>query len=231
MGLKTLGVLYPNDAYGQGMLGFFRDEVQRLGGRMGSVDAYNQGQAEFTAAVNRLTGGQSVRRASVSYQASVGFEALYLPDSASAIAQLLPLLAFNDVTRMVYLGSPLWLVPELVQNYGRYMQGAIIPTAISSLSERPRTVMFRTEFERATGHPAEQFGAYGYDAGVALSRVFAAGAGNRNEVVRALLSIRPFDGATGPFSFGPDGGYQVDPTVVTVEGNSFKLLAEPGEYR
>jgi ABC-type branched-subunit amino acid transport system substrate-binding protein len=231
MEISRLGALYPNDQYGQSMVGFFRDEVQRLGAQLGAVDAYNPGQSEYTEAVNRLTGGKSVRHASTSYQAPVDFEALYLPDSASTIAQILPLMAYNDVTKMLYLGSPLWLVPELAQNYGRYMQGAIIPAAISSLSERSQTVNFRESFERATGQPAEQFGAYGYDAGVALNRIFSAGAGNRAEIVRALQAIRPFEGATGPFSFNQEGDYQVDPMIITVDGNAFKLLAEPSEYR
>ncbi|MDR0356617.1 MAG: penicillin-binding protein activator [Deltaproteobacteria bacterium] len=231
LGLERLGALYPNDSYGQGMLRFFQDEVQRLGGQMGTVGGYNPGQSEFTEAVNRLTGGRSVRRASISYQASVDFQALYLPDSASAVAQILPLLAYNDVTTMTFLGSSLWLVPELAQNYGRYMQGSVIPSAVSSLSARPEMVRFSEAFLQATGQPAEQFGAYGYDAGIALRTAFSAGAGSRNELTRALLTLRPFEGATGPFNFGPDGDYQVDPMMLTVDGNAFKLLVEPSQYR
>lgn len=231
MGLERLGALYPDDQYGRGMLGYFSAEAARLGASMGATSAYAPGQGGYSEAVNRLTGGGSVRRASISYQAPVDFQALYLPDSASAVAQILPLLAFNDVTRMTYLGSPLWLVPELAQNYGRYMQGAVIPAAISTLSERPQTVRFQEEFARATGQPAEQFAAYGHDSGLAVATALGRGAGTRAELVRALLALGPFEGATGPFSFGPDGDYQVDPMMVTVEGNSFKLLAEPAEYR
>ncbi|MDR1309889.1 MAG: penicillin-binding protein activator, partial [Deltaproteobacteria bacterium] len=231
LGLNQLGVLYPADQFGQTMYGYFRDEAQRLGAQLATVDSYDSGRRDYTEAVNRLTGGKSVRRASTSYQAKVAFQALFVPDSAAAIAQILPQMAYNDVTRMVYLGNSLWLAPDLARNSGRYLGGAVIPDAFNALSERSRAVSFKDAFLAATGRNPDQFAAYGHDAGLALATAFSAGAGNRAELVNALLSIRPFDGATGPFSFGPDGEYQVEPLMVTVEGTGFKLLAEPAQER
>ncbi|MDR1677838.1 MAG: ABC transporter substrate-binding protein [Deltaproteobacteria bacterium] len=231
LNLTQLGVLYPADQYGQTMYGFFRSEAQRLGVQITSTDSYDPKQRNYTDPVNRLTGGQSIRRASTSYQAQVGFQALYVPDSASAINQILPLMAYNDVTKMVYLGSSIWLTPDLARNAGRYLSGAVIPDAFNSLSERAQAVRFRDAFQKATGRNADLFAAYGYDAGVALSSAIEAGAGSRHELVNALLTIKPFDGATGPFSFDQEGDYQVEPLMVTIDGTSFKLLAEPTQFR
>ena len=64
-----------------------------------------------------------------------------------------------------------------------------------------------------------------------MATALGAGAGTRSELVNALLAIRPFDGATGPLSFGADGDYQVEPLMVTVDGTKFELLAEPSQYK
>ncbi|MDR2368178.1 MAG: penicillin-binding protein activator [Deltaproteobacteria bacterium] len=231
LGLRDLGVLYPADSYGQAMHGFFLAEAQRLGARVAATDSYDPAQRNYADPVNRLSGGRSVRRASTSYQASVGFQALFVPDTAASIAQILPLMAYNDVTRMVYLGSSIWLTPDLAKNSGRYLKGAVIPDAFNNLSKRRVAIAFGEAFTKASGRNADQFAAYGYDAGVALSAAFAAGAGSRTELVNALLAIKPFEGVTGPFGFGPDGDYQVEPLMVTVDGTSFELLSEPSQYR
>jgi branched-chain amino acid transport system substrate-binding protein len=231
LNLSDLGVLYPNDQYGQAMYGFFRTEAQRMGARVSSIDTYDPNQRNYADPVNRLTGGQSVRRASTSYQANVNFQALFVPDTAVAIAQILPLMAYNDVTKMVYLGSSIWLTKDLAKNSGRYLQGSVIPDAFNSLSERRQATRFRDAFNKSTGRVADQFAAYGFDAGLALATAFTAGAGTRAQLVNALSAIKPFDGATGPFNFGPDGDYQVEPLMVTVDGTNFELLAEPSEYR
>jgi ABC-type branched-subunit amino acid transport system substrate-binding protein len=231
LGLTQLGVLYPADPYGQAMYGFFSSEAQRLGARIAASDSYDPTQRNYGDSVNRLSGGHSVRRASTSYQADVNFQALYVPDTAAAIAQILPLMAYNDVTRMVYLGSSIWLTPDLAKNSGRYLKGAVIPDAFNNLSERSQAVRFREAFMKSTGRSADQFAAYGFDAGVALAAALSAGAGTRSELVNALMTIKPFDGATGPFSFGSDGDYQVEPIMVTVDGVNFKILAEPAQSR
>ncbi|MDR1545825.1 MAG: penicillin-binding protein activator [Deltaproteobacteria bacterium] len=229
-GLRRLGALCPDDQYGQAMLSFFRDEALRLGVEVTAVESYSSALKNWPEAVVRLTGGGSVRRASTAYQAPVPFEALFLPDSAPVVAQILPLMAYHDVTKMQYLGSALWLTDELPQSAGRYLEGAAVPDAFSKLSARPEATAFQAAYAQAERRPPDQFAAYGHDAGVALAKAFSAGAGGRNEVVRALKAAGPFQGATGPFSFGPDGEYQVEPAFLTVEGREYVLLSEPAEY-
>jgi branched-chain amino acid transport system substrate-binding protein len=229
-GHARLAVLYPSDQYGQAMLGFFRAEASRLGAAVSLAESYDPQSKNWEEAVTRLTGGQSVRRASTSYQAPTDFTALYIPDSAPAVAQILPIMAFHDVTRMQYLGSPLWLTPELPQSSGRYLSGAVIPSPFSPLSQRPEAQGFAGAYQAAYGRPPDQFAAYGYDAGLALMAAISGGAADRAGLVRVLGSIGQIPGATGPFSFSPEGDYQVEPSLVTVEGAEFKLLRDSGPF-
>jgi ABC-type branched-subunit amino acid transport system substrate-binding protein len=209
------------------MLGFFQTEAARQGARVTVQDSYNPQTKNWNEAVARLTGGQAVRQASASYQAKTNFAALYLPDSASAVSQILPQMAYNDVTRMVYLGTSMWLTADLPKSVGRYLSGAVIPEAFSSLSLRPENIRFREAFKNSTGREADQFAAYGHDAGVAFLTAMSAGAKDREDFVR-LWPTLTIQGATGPFTFSAEGDYQIEPTLLTIEKSAFKLLRDAG---
>ncbi|MDR2456715.1 MAG: penicillin-binding protein activator [Deltaproteobacteria bacterium] len=230
-GLRRLATLHPNDGYGQAMAGFFQAEVQRLGASVIQTAAYNPGSPDLAGAVSQLTGAGSIRRASTSYQAPVSFEAVFIPDSPGNIGQILPQMAYHDLTKMTYLGTPLWLTRELAQLGGRYMGNSVIPDAFNSLSQRREAGRFRNDYERAFGQEPDQFAAYGYDAGLAISAAIRKGAGTRAEMVRALSSGGPYPGATGPFSFDHEGEYRVQPMMLTVKDGAFVLLQEPSAAR
>ncbi|MDR1164337.1 MAG: penicillin-binding protein activator [Deltaproteobacteria bacterium] len=230
-GFKSLGVLYPDDAFGKAMLEYFQAEAQALGATVTARESYNYASGNWKEAVDRITGGASVRRASTSYQAAVSYEALYLPDSAPVVSQLAPQIAFNDVTRIPYLGSPLWVTADLPASAGRYLNNSAIPTPFSSLSLRAEARAFADAYRAIAGREPDQFAAYGYDAGVAILTALAAGATDRVSLARALNDINVFPGATGPFTFDAEGDYSVSPVFLTVKDSEFALLKDAQEKR
>ncbi|MDR1871373.1 MAG: penicillin-binding protein activator [Deltaproteobacteria bacterium] len=229
-GHTSLGALYPDDPYGQAMLGFFSAAARKAGGTLTTVDKYDPKLKNWDEAIKRLTGGQAVRKASTSYQAKTDFTALYLPDSATQVSQILAQLAYHDVTKMTYLGTSMWLTPDLPKAAGRYLTGAVIPAAYASLSQRPETVQFREEFLKTTGREPDQFAAYGYDAGIAIITALNAGATNRGALIKIWPTLT-VPGATGPFTFNAEGDYQIEPALLTIEKSTFTLLKEPGPDR
>ncbi len=226
-GHQTLGVLYPQDSYGQSMRRYFEDEVRKNGAQVTQAESYDAKAKNWGDAVTRLTGGSAGRKVAASYQAKTAFTTLYIPAPAGEVSQILPLMAFHDVTRMEYLGTPLWLNKDLLANAGRYLQGSVIPVAVSDLSNRAETKRFIDNWFKAYGSGPDQFGAYGYDAGLALINALAGGAGKRAEIAAVLKSAK-ISGATGLFGFASNGEYLVDPTLLTISGQEFKLLREPG---
>jgi branched-chain amino acid transport system substrate-binding protein len=229
-GHKTLGVLYPDDLYGTNMLGYFEAEVARLGAQVTSRVSYKSPGGDYAEAVNRLTGGKGARRVSTAYQANTDFTTLYIPESPSVVSQILPFLAYNDITRMEYLGTSLWSAPELPKAAGRYLKGSVIPVAFSPLSKRPEAKAFLDAYRSMTGQDPDQFAAYGYDAGLAILSALSTGAGDRASLINALKALPPVRGASGPFTFDSEGEYQVSPVLITVDGQEFKLLKEAATY-
>jgi branched-chain amino acid transport system substrate-binding protein len=227
---QDLGVVYPDDNYGRSVLAAFQAEAARLGARVTVADHYSPKAPDLEAVASRLTGGRAAsRRVSTDYQANVGSSVLYLPDSPGLVARLLPVLAFHDITRMPFFGSSLWLDdPEFLASSSRYLQGAVIPAPLSGLSQRPESQHFFDSFRRAYGHAPNQFAAYGYDAGLAVIRALGQGGGSRESLRQVLSRGGQTPGATGLFSFGPDGEYQVEPALLTIQERNFVLLREPG---
>jgi len=228
-GHKELGILYPEDNYGRPMREYFENEVRRLGAQITASQSYDSKAADWaTTLVSGLTGGQVGRKVASSYQAQVPFTALYLPDSSAAVAQILAQMAFHDVTKMQYLGSPLWLNQEFLTSSARYIPGSVIPTAISELSQRPESQRFIADFQSANGRVPDQFAAYGYDAGLAIIKALGQGAATREALRGALSQGGTVPGATGPFTFSASGEYVVEPTLLSVQGRNFVLLREAG---
>lgn len=226
-GHQTLGILYPDDNFGRPVRGYFEDEVNRLGARVTVADSYDPENSDWNEAVTRLTGGKGQRQADSSYQAETGFTALYLPDSAATVSQILPQMAFHDVTRMQYLGSPLWLNQSFLAGSARYIQGAVVPAAISDLSQRSESRYFIDTFVKANQRQPDQFAAYGYDAGLAIIKALGQGATSRSQLRQALTQNTPVPGATGPFVFNSKGEYIVEPLLLSVKDREFILLREP----
>jgi branched-chain amino acid transport system substrate-binding protein len=225
-GHKSLGVLYPDDLYGNNMLRYFEAEVRRLGAQITTSESYKSPGGDYSEAAKRLTGAASVRQASSSYQASTKFTSLYIPESPSVVSQILSFLALNDVTKMEYLGTSLWSAPEFPKTAGRYLAGSVIPVAFSPLSERPEAKAFLEAYRSVAGQDPDQFAVYGYDAGLALLAALSTGANTRQGLSDALKSLPPVPGASGPFTFDFEGEYQVSPLLLTVSGTEFKLLKD-----
>lgn len=227
-GHKALGIIYPDDNFGRPIRTYFENEIKRLGAQVTVAEGYGK-ETDWAALVSGLTGGKAARKVSSTYQAEVGFTALYLPDSVGMASQVLAQMAYHDVTKMQYLGSSLWVNREMLAGSSRYIQGAVIPVAYSELSQRPESQKFGSDFQNAFKRQPDQFAAYGYDAGLAVIKALGQGSSSREAVRRALSQSGPLPGATGPFAFDRNGEYVVEPTILSVKGREFIVLREAAQ--
>ena len=229
LGMTRLAVLHPNDTYGKAMLGYFRAEVQRMGGQITAVDGYDPKGTEFSANIQRLAGvGKAVKRVGAGRKVQVDFEAVFLPDSYRAVAMIAPQFAYHDIMTIRFLGTSLWDTPNLLSTTARYVQGCVIPTAFFAESQAPAVVDFVEKYRAETGDATavpNQFVAYGYDAGMLLLTLMDKGhISSRDDLVSALNGMGPFPGTTGRFTFDNEGEYRSEPTLITVDGTEFKAL-------
>jgi ABC-type branched-subunit amino acid transport system substrate-binding protein len=211
------------------MKDYFQSEVQRYGGQIVSMETYDPKGTDFSPQIQSLAGvGKALRKVGAGRKVHVDFEAVYIPDGYKSVAMLAPQFAYHDITTIRLLGTSLWHSPKLLSTTARYTQRSVIPTAFFAGSERPEVQNFVRAYRVGVGNEeAEptQFEAYGYDAGMLLLALMDQHhVSTREDMNQALGSIGSFPGVTGRFSFGPDGEYNCEPILITVDGSEFKLI-------
>jgi ABC-type branched-subunit amino acid transport system substrate-binding protein/TolA-binding protein len=229
LGLGSFAIMHPDDAYGKTMSDYFQQEISSLGANVVGVQSYDPKATDFSAQIRQLSGvGKAARQVSSSRQVQVSFEAVFLPDSYRAVAMISPQFAYHDITGIRLLGTSLWHTDRLLSTAARYTQRSVIPTAFYARSDRAEVQQFLQAYRLEKGDPAaepDEFVAYGYDAGMLLLTLMDQyHVSTREALTEALSNLRPFPGATGTFTFNADGEYQIEPTLLTVEGSEFQQI-------
>jgi ABC-type branched-subunit amino acid transport system substrate-binding protein len=111
-GLTRFAALVPSGAYGDAVLGAFRTAVTGGGGQVVTVERFAANAGQPLEAMQRLS------------DASVNYDALFLPVGGAQIRQILPLFVLTnfDPTHTRLLGTGLWDDESLANE--RFMQGA-----------------------------------------------------------------------------------------------------------
>jgi branched-chain amino acid transport system substrate-binding protein len=113
------------------------------------------------------------------------------------------------------------LSPRLLQNAGRYVQGALLAPGFFADDDDPRSRAFVESYRAAYGQDPHATEAYAYDGVAILRAATARGARTRGDLLRALTS-GIFEGLTGNIQFGPDHARVDAPLVYVVDGDDIK---------
>jgi hypothetical protein len=170
----------------------------------------------------------------------VDFEALFVPDVADAVALIAPAIAYEDIVLytdshwqqerikkslkkdkldMVYLlGGDGWNNPKVIDWAGRYVQGAIFADGFFDKSQRPATTLFVGRFKAAFDRDPTVIEAEAYDTARILRTIIETDRpANRGALRQSLLNLKPFEGATGVTTFGPDREPVKDLFLLTIK--------------
>lgn len=221
-GLKRFAILYPNDPYGVEYSNIFWDEVKARGGQVVGAQPYQTGVREFGDAIKRLVGTfyiepreqelthllkdwyskQKVVNARTKapddlLSPLIDFDAIFIPDSLTNLAQVASMLIYNDVNNIRLLGTNLWNTSELTKRGTKLVNHSIFVDAASSLDNRMKSSGFYRDFVATYGEEPSVFEAQAYDTGLAIRQAIASGARSRSALRDALLRLRSFPGAVG----------------------------------
>ena len=211
LGLRRFAVLYPQDANGHEMVRLFRAEIQRLGGQIRKVKAYDKAETDFGAEIRFITGrprphsvgfGKDQRTEPPPEAPPVDFDALFIPDVYGRVQMIAPQLAFHDVKGVQLLGSSGWNSPELLKTGARHLEGALFVDDFFPGSFHPELNDFTDAFYAAFGREPDGMDATWFDAaGIAVSIVDGGRAETRQEFRERLAGLRSYPGVTGKTSF------------------------------
>jgi ABC-type branched-subunit amino acid transport system substrate-binding protein len=177
----------------------FQAAVERQGGQVVARQSYPPGAVDLRQQLQALA-AEARRRG------NGPLDALFLPDEARQVAQIIPQLGFSRLDLLQLLGTNAWNNPELGRMAGPLSEGAVFVDGFFAGSPWPEVSDFVARFQSAYGSSPNILSAQGYDAGHMLLTLLARpGVTDRESFRQALAALRDFPGVTGRTSFGPDG--------------------------
>jgi len=228
MGARDFAMLGPDSAAGKRLREAFRREVTAGGGRVTGDASYAPGATSFGTVV------ATIKRTPP--------QVVFVADGADRLELIAPALAAADLwaapwgaprpaaapgqpkpRNVLLLSTASELSPRLLQNAGRYVQGALLSPGFYAAASDARARAFVDAYRAAYGSDPHATEAYAFDGANAFRAVTAAGAHTRGDVLNALGS-GTFDGLTGGMRFGPDHGRVDPPRIYVVAGDDIKPM-------
>jgi ABC-type branched-subunit amino acid transport system substrate-binding protein len=192
-GLNLIGIIHPNDAYGNALAQEFRQQVTGRKGRIVGTVAYEPQATEF-----------GVEVLSMKKWTDEGLDAVFLPGYADRTVELARALR-QARPELVLLGSNGWHDPPQLLRAARELDGLVFVDGFFAESRRSATRAFVAAYRSAYQAAPEILEAQAYDAASLLLRALEAGARTRADVVPQLMALRSVQGVSGTIAMRPDG--------------------------
>jgi branched-chain amino acid transport system substrate-binding protein len=224
LGLRRFAVLHPRTKHGGELTKSFREEVQRLGGKIRRVESYDTDQTDFGREIRALGGSKPEKTSAgkkAPFQTSrkrVDFEAIFIPDTASHVRMIIPQLAFGDIKGIPLLGCSGWNSPDLLKSDPDYFEGAVFTSSFFSDSDDLSVRHFVDTFYSVFGREPDDPEAMAYDAAkIAMKAVIEGEGKSRSAVKDRLHRLKDYKGVTGNLSFLESGEMEIIPAVLLVK--------------
>lgn len=218
LGVRSFGVLYPSDNFGEKALKAFNTAVDSHGGEIASAVSYPPQSVDLEAYIRNLE-----KQTTQVDKFNTGFEALFLPDTIRAVSTIVPQLFYYGITGIPLLGSHLWDHPELPNLANGYLEGAYYVTAFSTFTKDPSLQEFISDFRNLFGTEPELLHAIGYDA---LSLVLDIRSSlsqderTRTGMISRARGFRPAHSITGIIEIEDNGHLQREYKIMTITNNT-----------
>lgn len=198
-GLRQFAVLHPATRHGEFCADQFRVEVESRGGQLVARQSYPAGAVDLRQPLEALA--KEARRLGGGLP-----DALFIPDGARQVAQIIPQLGFSRLDQLQLLGLNDWNDAELGRMAGPLSEGAIFVAGFFAGSPWPEVSEFVARFQAAYSTAPNILNAQGYDAGRILATLLARPeVGDRDALRQALGGLRDFPGVTSRTRFRLDG--------------------------
>ena len=225
LGDRRVAVVYPEVGYGRFVQKAFSETFRALGGQVVVSIGYKRDKSNYAPLARRV--------------AKASPDAVFIPDSASKVAEVSAFLANEDVwgiahgeeksdddrTYVHYLGTSLWNEPILTRQAANYIDGAVVPAWYAAPFKDSATQRFGRRFQAVFARKPGDIEAFAYDNVAWLrSLMLERGIHQRDLLHEALLEGASFTGATGEASFDRRGRLRRAVRFVTVGEEGFEAF-------
>ncbi len=248
LGLKKLAILYPNDKLGSESSQAFWDAVESLGGEIVGFESYYTTDTDFRLPIDKLSGlfytdarqnelDQLAKDRDVSHitkrtrkteqyfalKPVVNYQAVFIPDEAKKLGQIMPTFSYRDVEGIKFLGSSEWNSSEFLSRSQSYGENTFFVDAFFSDTASGPAKKFLEDYRATFDQEPSALEAIAYDAASLLKFVFSSNPSGmtRSELRDRLIKIEDFAGATGKISY-KNGQLFRDLKILTIKGGKIR---------
>lgn len=234
--LKKFIIVHPKDAFGQEYSQYFWDAVEELGGKVVGIESYYPGDTDFRQIVDKLSGlyfKDDRAREQIALDKArendkitkrnrktehyfklppvVDYDAVFIPDEANVVSQIIPTFAYRDVENVKFLGIATWNSPNLIKRAGNYAENALFVDCFYSGALDAKTLEFIPLYSKTFESEPASMEAIAYDAALLLEHTLLLSGSatsdiNRTELRDRLKQTKDFDGVTGKINYA-DGSF------------------------
>lgn len=203
-GLRRFAILFPENRSGQEFRELFTQGVRLRGGAVVASQGYAESETDLRSQVRRLQGLEP--NAADPGKVKAKFDALFIPDYADRIGQLVPQLGYYGFEPVQLLGINGWNSPDLVRIGGAAVEGAVFVDGFFRESPAPAVRSFVEHYLQKYGEEPSILAAQGFDVvGMLLTALETPGVRGREELRQALAGLQNYPGVTGTTTFDPQG--------------------------
>jgi ABC-type branched-subunit amino acid transport system substrate-binding protein len=219
LNLRRYGVLYPESAYGQTFLRLFDEELATQGGLLVSQVAYPEGGQDVAEAIATLA-----RTYRPHPDASVAFDALFIPDDARAVLKLASELAGSPLAGVRLVGTNLMYSPKVGSQAPTALQGLLFPEAFFVDDPDPEIKAFVEAYKNKYSKIPHYLAAQGYSSiKLAHELLKKMPDASREDLARALVDLRPVSGVPLFRGFNAEREAELNINILTIQDGQMKI--------
>jgi len=187
---KKVAIIHINNDYGIGLREAFRDEFNKLGGKVVAVETYDFGATDFRTQLSKIKESDP--------------DAIYIV-GYSEMGRLL-VQAKELELRIPFFSCIMFEDPDILKVAGDIAEGVVYTYPSYNPKSREDVVAnFINIFEKKYNQKPDGFAANAYDALKILALAIEKGGGKSEQIKKALYSIKDYPGVTGKTSFDGNG--------------------------
>jgi branched-chain amino acid transport system substrate-binding protein len=200
--IRKVSILYVNNDFGLDQANVFAKNFEKLGGKILSIDSFEQGATDFKTELLKIKASQP--------------EAIFCP-AYTEIAIILKQARELGMTQR-FLASIPFENPDILKAAGNAAEGVVYPHHFDPDSSDPLVRKYQQKYIAKYKRKSEGFAALAYD-GIRIIAAVLKKCGTDSICIKeALYKVRNFPGVTGPTSFD-DHGDVVKPIIIKIVKN------------
>lgn len=203
--ISKVTTLYVNNDFGSDQAKVFSDEFEKLGGRIFSSDAFEQGATDFKTELTKVKAENP--------------EAIFCP-AYTEIAVILRQAKELGITQQFFASVP-FENPDIVKAAGDAAEGVIYPHHFDSDSTDSDVRDYQRRYRAKYGHSSEGFGALAYDGIYIIAHVLKEYGESADGIKEGLYNVKNFRGVTGETAFDSYGDVIKPIIIKTVRNGRF----------